>query len=183
MTDYSTWPVLKRNSNNAAVQTVRAALKARGYEPGYTVLDPNLYDAWVEASVIDFQKKSGLYVDGVVGKNTWTALLGSGAQPNTVPGASADSSQPGTTTPGLDVGLASGRLVTFTNPVTGGAQTVTVPPGVDVKAYVKSLADAAIAAAKQKQQQSSMSTTTMLALGIGALLVVYLLTQKRKSLI
>lgn len=97
---------LKLGIRHPDVQTLRAALKARGYTPNYSVLEPSLFDAWVQAAVVDFQRKRGLTVDGIVGPNTWTALLGSPSQPVTVPGGVATPNVPATgpADPEVDVG-------------------------------------------------------------------------------
>jgi len=100
----------KVGDNNFDVQTIRAALKGHGFQPGYSVLDPNLYDAWVQLAVGNFQKKVGLQVDGIVGPKTWAALTGTGTQPSTSPQGRAASASPNTDTSDLTVGLASGKL-------------------------------------------------------------------------
>lgn len=97
---------LKLGVRHPDVQTLRAALKVRGYVPNYSVLDPNLFDAWVQAVVVDFQRKRGLRVDGEVGKDTWAALLGTSSQPGTNPAGGATANTPATTAsnPMVDVG-------------------------------------------------------------------------------
>lgn len=74
---------LRINDNSFDVQAVRAALKARGFQPGYTVLEPNLYDSWVQLAVARFQKAARIPVTGIVDVRTWQALMGTARQPAT----------------------------------------------------------------------------------------------------
>lgn len=102
---------LKVGDTSFEVQTVRGALKARGWWPSFTVWEPNLYDSWVQGAVATFQQSKGLPVTGVVDQRTWTALTGKeAAQPHTGAGPQAGGNVPVTRDPDLEVGLASGRL-------------------------------------------------------------------------
>lgn len=105
---------LKLGMSDSAVQAVRAALKVNGFDPGYTVLDANLYDSWVQLAVANYQKKVGLPVTGVVDARTWTTMTGTSSQPYTAVGAGAAPNTPDTVFPDLTVGLASGKLNTTT---------------------------------------------------------------------
>ncbi|MFZ2152053.1 MAG: peptidoglycan-binding protein [Minisyncoccia bacterium] len=87
---------LKAGYSGMEVQAVRSALASYGFHPSYAVMDPNLFDAWVEAAVKAFQLGSGLVVDGIVGPKTWAALQGSPPAPATSPATGAAANQPGT---------------------------------------------------------------------------------------
>lgn len=78
------------------VQTIRGALGAAGFHPNYTVMDPNLFDSWVEAAVKAFQLANNLKPDGIVGPNTWAALNGTSVQPGTSPLQGAGAADPST---------------------------------------------------------------------------------------
>lgn len=102
----------KAGYSGPEVQTIRGALANAGFHPNYTVIDPNLFDAWVEAAVKAFQLSVGLKNDGIVGPNTWAALNGTSVQPATTPGPSATADQPATshldtTTPGASAAAPS----------------------------------------------------------------------------
>ena len=60
---------------------------------GYTLVEDGIYGEKTEAAVKDFQEKNNLAVDGIVGNNTWAALMGS------VPKATVTGAKPGTNTP------------------------------------------------------------------------------------
>lgn len=67
-----TWPTVQRstayNSNAKAVQYL---LKARGY----SLTVDGYFGAGTESAVKSFQSSKGLTADGVIGKNTWEALV------------------------------------------------------------------------------------------------------------
>lgn len=65
-------PVLKKGSKGASVTALQQLLTAKGYD---TKGVDGSFGANTEAAVRAFQKAKGLTVDGVCGKNTWTALL------------------------------------------------------------------------------------------------------------
>ncbi len=77
-------------------QNLRAALANYGFHPNYTVMDPNLFDAWVDAAVKAFQLSVHLPNDGIVGPNTWAALYGQSTQPATQVAPPAAANQPDT---------------------------------------------------------------------------------------
>lgn len=70
----TTWPprTVDRNMHGADVAAAQAILAARGYS---VLAVSGLFDGSTEAAVRKFQKQHGLKVDGVVGPNTWAALL------------------------------------------------------------------------------------------------------------
>ncbi len=86
----------KMGYSGMEVQTIRAALASYGFKPNYAVMDPNLYDAWVEAAVKAFQLSVGVKPDGIVGPITWNALSGQSPSPGTSPASGAASASPST---------------------------------------------------------------------------------------
>lgn len=66
---------------------------------GYSLVEDGIYGAKTEAAVKDFQEKNDLAVDGIVGNNTWAALLGS-VPHGTLTGGVANT---GTSTPSTNV--------------------------------------------------------------------------------
>jgi hypothetical protein len=66
--------MLQRGSKGAQVKTVQRILKGLGYSLGIYGIDGD-FGATTQKRVIEFQKKNGLAADGIVGKDTWTALL------------------------------------------------------------------------------------------------------------
>jgi peptidoglycan hydrolase-like protein with peptidoglycan-binding domain len=66
-------PVLKNGSSGAHVRTLQMLLNGNGYSSGTVDGDfgPN-----TEKAVRAFQKAKNLIQDGLVGQNTWTAILG-----------------------------------------------------------------------------------------------------------
>lgn len=69
-------PVLARGSSGPAVRALMVVLRDLGF---YTVAlpdDDDFFGPAADAAVRVFQKKRGLAVDGIVGSETWTALLG-----------------------------------------------------------------------------------------------------------
>ena len=65
---------LKRGSKGAQVKTVQRILKQLGYGLGSAGVDGD-FGSRTLAAVQAFQKEKKLTVDGIVGKNTWNALL------------------------------------------------------------------------------------------------------------
>lgn len=66
--------ILRATPNAAASDNVRAlqnALKAAGFDPG--PMD-GVFGEWTEKAVVNFQNSRGLIVDGIVGRDTGTAL-------------------------------------------------------------------------------------------------------------
>ena len=87
-------------SKGSDVKTLQELLNQNGYS-----LDADgVFGSKTQAAVKDYQKKSGLSVDGIVGKNTWGALAGTqgGAGSTSQAGgaASGDTPQTGAGTPG-----------------------------------------------------------------------------------
>lgn len=65
-------PTLRRGSSSNAVTYLQYLLRINGYDPA----PDGVFGALTEAAVRRFQQDNGLTVDGIVGKNTWNALLG-----------------------------------------------------------------------------------------------------------
>lgn len=65
------WPVLKEGSSGADVRTVQYLLTARGY----SLSVDSQFGPATESAVRTFQSRNGLSADGVVGPNTWQALI------------------------------------------------------------------------------------------------------------
>jgi len=65
------WPLIKRGDRGPAVEQLQRilAVTAPG-EPGFGIFGPR-----TEAIVRAYQQEHGLTVDGIVGRQTWTALL------------------------------------------------------------------------------------------------------------
>lgn len=70
-----TMPVLSKGSKGSKVKAMQALLKGYGYNLGSWGVDGD-FGAQTDAAVKQYQKKNGLEVDGIVGKATWTKLLG-----------------------------------------------------------------------------------------------------------
>ncbi|GAA3223317.1 N-acetylmuramoyl-L-alanine amidase [Actinocorallia longicatena] len=66
-------PLLKRGATGEDVQTLRALLLARSHPEVKTV--EGTFDAVVEAAVRAIQEWAGIDVDGIVGDDTWRALI------------------------------------------------------------------------------------------------------------
>ena len=95
-------PTIRQGYSGMETQQLRSALESYGFHPSYAVTNPNLFDSWVDAAVRAFQAGSGLKVDGIVGPNTWGALLGQSLPPATTPAQPAQPSTPVTQSdPGL----------------------------------------------------------------------------------
>ena len=64
---------LRQGARGNLTQLIQGVLYCRGYDPkGFD----GIFGSGCEAAVQSFQRAQGLSVDGVVGKNTWEALLG-----------------------------------------------------------------------------------------------------------
>jgi len=63
---------LKKGSKGAAVKVVQQLLAAKGF---YRYKVDSDYGKLTKKAVVEFQKRRLLYVDGIVGPNTWKALL------------------------------------------------------------------------------------------------------------
>lgn len=73
-----TEPTLRWGSQGASVTRLQELLAQRGFDPG--PIDGR-FGAKTHNAVTRFQAANGLQVDGVVGPQTWGALLGGGGQP------------------------------------------------------------------------------------------------------
>jgi len=67
----SAFPVVRRGDQEHPVQTLQYLLRARGH----AVVVDGVFGAATEAAVRAFQQEKGLAVDGIVGPNTWSALI------------------------------------------------------------------------------------------------------------
>jgi hypothetical protein len=70
----SAFLTIQPGTSHPAVQELRAALMAVGYQPSSTPTDPTVYDDELKNAVMAFQAKVGQPVDGVVSEQTWAAL-------------------------------------------------------------------------------------------------------------
>lgn len=68
----ATLPVLVKGTKGEAVKTLKAILRAHGYD----VDESEYFDATTDAAVRAMQKATALTVDGSVGQQTWEALIG-----------------------------------------------------------------------------------------------------------
>lgn len=73
------YPKLSYGSSGASVRQLQQALN----EAGYALDVDGGFGPKTKAAVIDYQKKNGLAVDGVVGSETWGSLMGSSAKSTT----------------------------------------------------------------------------------------------------
>ena len=85
--------VLKKGSTGSDVKTVQSKLKRWGYYSGSV---DGIYGSQTKKAVEYFQRKNGLTVDGIVGKNTFAAL-GMMSQANAAGGGSSSSGASGYT--------------------------------------------------------------------------------------
>jgi peptidoglycan hydrolase-like protein with peptidoglycan-binding domain len=65
------WPVVAEGTKNHPVETLQYLLRAHGR----TVSVDGIFGPQTEAAVRTFQNSKHLTADGVVGPNTWTALI------------------------------------------------------------------------------------------------------------
>lgn len=63
-------PVLRRGSKGDVVGDLQRLLRGKGF----TIAVDDDFGPATELAVIEFQKRAGLEVDGIVGRDTWTAL-------------------------------------------------------------------------------------------------------------
>lgn len=70
-----TLPVLSKGSKGSKVKALQALLKGYGYNLGIWGADGD-FGAQTDIAVMQYQKNNGLEVDGIVGKATWSKLLG-----------------------------------------------------------------------------------------------------------
>lgn len=67
-----TLPVLKKGSTGASVKSIQQLLTAKGYS---TIGVDGSFGMNTDAALRKYQKDTGLSIDGICGKDTWTALL------------------------------------------------------------------------------------------------------------
>lgn len=67
----SPWPQVRRGDREHPVRTLQHLLRARGH----SVAVDGSFGPLTEGAVRAFQQEKGLVVDGVVGRNTWGALI------------------------------------------------------------------------------------------------------------
>lgn len=67
--------VLQKGSKGEQVKALQRMLYAMGYELGNNPIDGD-FGTKTDDAVRSYQKKNGLTVDGIVGQNTWSKLLG-----------------------------------------------------------------------------------------------------------
>lgn len=67
-----TAPILRRNSQGAMVENWQNFLRQMGYFQGPTT---GFYGPLTEAAMQQFQRDTGLTPDGIVGADTWRALM------------------------------------------------------------------------------------------------------------
>jgi peptidoglycan hydrolase-like protein with peptidoglycan-binding domain len=65
------WPLTSQGDQAHPVPTLQHLLRARGH----TVTVDGIFGPLTDAAVRAFQASRGLAVDGIVGPNTWTALI------------------------------------------------------------------------------------------------------------
>lgn len=64
-------PVVRKGSRGEAVKTLQSKLREAGCDPG--PID-GIFGPLTHAAVVAYQKKKGLAVDGIVGKQTWGSM-------------------------------------------------------------------------------------------------------------
>ncbi|MFC4068700.1 peptidoglycan-binding domain-containing protein [Actinoplanes subglobosus] len=67
----SPWPQIRQGAKEHPVPTLQYLLRARGR----TVTVDGIFGPRTDAAVRAFQQEKGLAVDGIVGPNTWNALI------------------------------------------------------------------------------------------------------------
>ena len=72
--DVANYPLIKRGSNNEYVKKAQQILIKLGYDVG-PYKDDGDFGSGTYSAVVKFQRDNGLDADGIVGKNTWAALL------------------------------------------------------------------------------------------------------------
>jgi peptidoglycan hydrolase-like protein with peptidoglycan-binding domain len=70
-TTISPWPIVRQGDQEHPVRTLQYLLRARGHG----IAADGIFGPVTEAAVRDFQGDKGLTVDGVVGAQTWSALI------------------------------------------------------------------------------------------------------------
>src|SRR5215218_4689720 len=67
----SPWPLVRKGDQQHPVKTLQYLLRARGH----TVTVDGSFGPKTDAAVRAFQEQKGLAVDGIVGPDTWSALI------------------------------------------------------------------------------------------------------------
>src|SRR5512132_1229397 len=67
----SPWPLTRKGDQQHPVKTLQYLLRARGHN----VTADGIFGSNTDAAVRAFQQRKGLAVDGIVGPNTWSALI------------------------------------------------------------------------------------------------------------
>jgi peptidoglycan hydrolase-like protein with peptidoglycan-binding domain len=67
----SPWPLTRKGDQQHPVKTLQYLLRARGHN----VTADGIFGSNTAAAVWAFQQRKGLAVDGIVGPNTWLALI------------------------------------------------------------------------------------------------------------
>ena len=70
-TAISPWPLIRKGDQQHPVKTLQYLLRARGHE----VTVDGIFGPKTDAAVRAFQQQKGLAVDGIVGPDTWSALI------------------------------------------------------------------------------------------------------------
>ena len=70
-TTVSPFPLVREGDQDHPVETLQYLLRARGH----TVTVDGIFGPQTDAAVRAFQQQKGLAVDGIVGPNTWGALI------------------------------------------------------------------------------------------------------------
>ena len=71
VTTISPWPLTRQGDQDHPVRTLQQLLRARGH----SVTVDGIFGPRTDAAVRDFQRQKGLVVSGIVGPNTWSALI------------------------------------------------------------------------------------------------------------
>lgn len=69
-------PMLRKGDNNKSVHAAMVLMKDKGYYPYSIPSQDNLFGAKMDAGVRRMQKDHNLGVDGIIGKASWSYLLG-----------------------------------------------------------------------------------------------------------
>ena len=71
-----TLPLLRRGDTGEAVRAAMAVLRDGGWYTLPLAAGDKVFGPEMEAAVRRLQRAAGLTVDGIVGRDTWTRLLG-----------------------------------------------------------------------------------------------------------
>ena len=69
-------PVVSRDCSGSAARAVMLILRDKGFYTAYLPSGDDYIGPHADAAIRAFQSANGLVVDGIVGANTWTALIG-----------------------------------------------------------------------------------------------------------